>query len=164
VQTSDQDEVWSEVVGLVESFPTVCLMPPSCKDIKSIPDLSFDHNLCFRCLNESCKPILDIYVSIAFQWYKKLLKEMGFDLYNRFMKIRKSTRTSTPKMGVHLGVWMFMFTFSHTLGLLSWPMFLQAPCLDCEPKARVPIAPMNLTFYMWLIYTININLCLVACH
>jgi hypothetical protein len=23
------------------------------------PDLSFDHNLCFRCLNGSCKPILD---------------------------------------------------------------------------------------------------------
>jgi hypothetical protein len=30
--------------------------------------LSFDHNLCFRCPNESCKPILDIYISIAFQW------------------------------------------------------------------------------------------------
>jgi hypothetical protein len=29
------------------------------------PDLSFGHNLCFRCLNGQCKPILDTYVSIA---------------------------------------------------------------------------------------------------
>jgi hypothetical protein len=34
------------------------------------PDLSFGHNLCFRCPNGSCEPILDIYVSIDFQWYK----------------------------------------------------------------------------------------------
>jgi hypothetical protein len=25
-----------------------------------IPDLSFGHNLCFRCINGSCEPILDI--------------------------------------------------------------------------------------------------------
>jgi hypothetical protein len=31
------------------------------------PGLSFVHNLCCRCPNGSCKPILDIYVSIAFQ-------------------------------------------------------------------------------------------------
>ncbi len=28
---------------------------------------SFGHNLCFRCLNEQCEPILDIKVSRAFQ-------------------------------------------------------------------------------------------------
>jgi hypothetical protein len=33
-------------------------------------DFSFGHNLCFKCSNGSCEPILDIYVSIAFQWYK----------------------------------------------------------------------------------------------
>jgi hypothetical protein len=31
-----------------------------------IPDLSFAHNLCFRCPNGQCEPTLDIYVSIAF--------------------------------------------------------------------------------------------------
>jgi hypothetical protein len=35
------------------------------------PDLSFSHNLCFKCPNGSCEPILNIYVSITFQWYKK---------------------------------------------------------------------------------------------
>ncbi len=34
------------------------------------PGLSFGHNLCFRCPNGWCEPILDIYVSIAFQWCK----------------------------------------------------------------------------------------------
>ncbi len=31
------------------------------------PGLSFAHNLCFRCSNEPCEPILDIYVLRAFQ-------------------------------------------------------------------------------------------------
>jgi len=34
------------------------------------PDLSFCHNLCYRCPNDPCKPIFDMYTSIAFQWYK----------------------------------------------------------------------------------------------
>ncbi len=37
------------------------------------PSPSFGYNLCFRCPNGSCEPILDIYVSITFQWYKELL-------------------------------------------------------------------------------------------
>jgi hypothetical protein len=32
----------------------------------STPELSFGHNLCFRCPNGQCEPILDIYTSIAF--------------------------------------------------------------------------------------------------
>jgi hypothetical protein len=31
------------------------------------PDLSFGHNLCFRCPNKQCEPILDIHVPRAFQ-------------------------------------------------------------------------------------------------
>jgi hypothetical protein len=34
--------------------------------------LSFGHNLCFKYSNGSCEPILDIYISRYFQWYKKL--------------------------------------------------------------------------------------------
>ncbi len=36
----------------------------------STPGPSFGHNLCFRCSNEPSEPILDIYASKAFQWYK----------------------------------------------------------------------------------------------
>ncbi len=51
------------------------------------PDLSFGHNLCFKCPNGSCEPILDIYVSIDFQWYKELFNSLSFDPCNRSLKI-----------------------------------------------------------------------------
>jgi hypothetical protein len=52
-----------------------------------IPDFFWGHNLCFKCSNGSCEPILDIYVSISFQWYKKLFNIMGFNPYNHSLKI-----------------------------------------------------------------------------
>jgi hypothetical protein len=52
--------------------------------------------------------ILNIYVSIVFQWYKELFKVMGFDPCNRTLKIREAIGTPTPNMGVHLGVWGFI--------------------------------------------------------
>jgi hypothetical protein len=69
-----------------------------------ISDPSFGYNLCVKCPNGSCEPILDIYVPRAFQWYKELFNPMGFDPYNHFLKIQESTRIPTPKMGAHLGV------------------------------------------------------------
>jgi hypothetical protein len=82
--------------------------------VSLIPILSFCHNLYCRCPNGSCEPILDIQTSIVFQWYKELLNARCFDLCDRSMKVSKSTGTSTPKMGDHLGVWVFMLTLSHT--------------------------------------------------
>jgi len=41
--------------------------------------LSFGHNLCFKCPNEQCEPILNIYVLGAFQWYKEHHKPLSFD-------------------------------------------------------------------------------------
>ncbi len=41
------------------------------------PDLSFDHNLCYKCPNGSCEAIFDIYSSRPFQWYKEHLKAWG---------------------------------------------------------------------------------------
>jgi len=72
------------------------------------PDFSFGHNLCFRCWNGSCEPILDIYVSITFQWYKKLLKPLVFDPCNCSLNIWESTKTPTPKMEAPLGMWGFI--------------------------------------------------------
>jgi hypothetical protein len=108
---------------------------------------SFDHNLCFICPNGSCKPTLDIYVPRVFQWYKEHSNPMGFDPYNHFLKIWESTETPTPKMGAHLGMWVFILSHSPTLST-SWEheMWLPAsllvrtltsPCLGREPKAGV---------------------------
>ncbi len=79
------------------------------------PSPSFGHNLCFMCPNGSCEPILDIYVPRDFQWYKERLNSMNFNPCNHPLKIRKSIRTPTPKMGVHLGVWGFIPSHSFAL-------------------------------------------------
>jgi hypothetical protein len=98
------------------------------------PDLSFYHNLCYRCPNGSCEPILNIYTLIDFQWYKKLLYVRGFDDCKRSLKVWESTGTLTPKVGIHLWVWVFILTLflplllAHTLASLRFGR---------EPKARV---------------------------
>jgi hypothetical protein len=89
-------------------------------------DLSFGHNLCFRCPNGSCEPILNIYVSIAFQWCKKILNTMGFDPYNCSLKIWESTKTPTPKWELP---WECECPFSHSPRLPRFPL---GPCL-CKP-------------------------------
>jgi hypothetical protein len=109
------------------------------------PSLSFGHNLCFRCPNERCEPILNIYTSISFQLYEELFKEMGFDPYNCALKVRESFWDSNSQHGSSLGsVRVHAFAFyallgacEVTLGSPSWPTTLQPPCLGHEPKARV---------------------------
>jgi hypothetical protein len=61
------------------------------------PGPSFGHNLCFRCPNEQCEPILDIYVPRAFQLYKERHKPLSFDLSNNSLKFRESTGLHLPK-------------------------------------------------------------------
>ncbi len=101
--------------------------------------LSFCHNLCCRRPNGSCDPILYIYTSINFQWYKKPSHCKCFDLFNYSLKVRESTGTPTPKMGAHLGMWIFILTLFHTyLG----PHPCNSFCLGCEPKARVATTTM----------------------
>jgi hypothetical protein len=112
--------------------------------VNLIPDPFFGHNLCIICPNGSCKPTLDIYVPKGFQWYKELLGPISFDPCNHSLKIWESTMTPTPKMGVHLGVWVFILTLSCTPKSMrcdSRPSFLApaltSPFFGCEPKARV---------------------------
>jgi len=113
------------------------------------PGPSFGHNLCFRYLNEQCEPILDIYISRAFQWYKKRHKRFSFDPSNRSLKFQESTGTPSPKVGVALGMWVF--TPSHSLTLsstpgsmwcdspaFSWPAPLQCLCLNSQASFLLP--------------------------
>jgi len=81
------------------------------------PNLSFGHNLCFRCPNEQCEPILGIYIPRAFQWYKKRHKPLSFGPWNRSLKFQESTGIPSPNVGVTLGVWGF--TPSYSLALLT---------------------------------------------
>jgi len=105
------------------------------------PSLSFYHNLCCRCLNRSCEPILDIYTSISFQLYKGLLHARSFDLFNRFLKVRDSTGTP-PRLQLPKGklTWECESSFSHS----SWPAPFRPFCLGREPKIRVATTfPLN---------------------
>jgi hypothetical protein len=88
------------------------------------PNLSFDHNLCFKSLNGWCKPISDIYVLKNFQWYEEHLNPMSFDPCNHPLKIWKSIVISTPRVKVHLRMWGFIL--SHSLAFaMSQPHFGQ---------------------------------------
>ncbi len=70
---------------------------------------------------------------------------MGFDPWNRFLKIQKSTETPIPKVGAHLGVWGFIpshyLAFSGAWnvnsGLPSWPTPLQAIALVASPRLGI---------------------------
>jgi hypothetical protein len=55
--------------------------------------LSFNHNLCCKCSNGSCKTILDIYTLRPFQRYKKHLNARCFDPYNWTLSFWESPRT-----------------------------------------------------------------------
>jgi hypothetical protein len=103
---------------------------------------SFGHNLCFKCQNEQCEPILDIYVLRAFQWYKERHKPLSFEPSNRSLKFQESTGTPSSKVRVALRVWGF--TPSHfptlrrvcdvTLGLPIGPHLCNPFALVVSPK------------------------------
>ncbi len=103
-------------------------------------NLSFGHNLCFNHPNESCKPILDVYIPRASQWYKELFNPMNFDPCNHLLKVWESIE-------IHLGVWRFIpshFPHFHTLGSMKCDSRVSrlahtfaSVCLGCEPKVRV---------------------------
>jgi hypothetical protein len=67
---------------------------------------------------------------------------MGFDPYNRPLKVHESIRTPTPKMGIYLGIWRFIpshyFALSKawdvTPGFPSWPTMSQALTLVVSPR------------------------------
>jgi hypothetical protein len=108
------------------------------------PGNFFGHNLCFRCPNGSCKPILDIYVSITFNGIKKFSIQLVLTPWNCPLKIQESIGTPTPKMGIHLRVWEWTLTLFYTPGNMRcdsrvslFARNLANPRLGHEPKVRV---------------------------
>jgi len=56
-------------------------------------DLSFVHNLGYKCPNGQCEAILDIYASRDFHSYKEHTKARRFDPSNCLLSFRKSQKT-----------------------------------------------------------------------
>jgi hypothetical protein len=109
------------------------------------PDPFFGHNLCFKYSNGSWNPILDIYVSRAFQEYKGIFNPMIFDPWNCSLKIWESIATLTLKVSAHLGVCGFIPSHSLTLlwawnvilELHFWPAPLQTLALVTSPRLKL---------------------------
>jgi hypothetical protein len=107
------------------------------------PGHSFGHNLCYKCPNGQWKPILGIYTSIVFWWYKERLKARSFDPYNRALKIQKSFRDSNSQHGSSLGsVRVHALTLfalpgacEVTPGSSSWPATFQPFTLVASPRS-----------------------------
>jgi hypothetical protein len=104
-------------------------------------DFSFGHNLCFRCLDGWCEPILNFYAPRDFQWYKECLKPLKFDPCNCPLKIGKSTGTPTPQSETPWGCeGSFPHTLSHSHEYVcdsrfsSWPATLQTLALVVSPR------------------------------
>jgi hypothetical protein len=115
------------------------------------PNLSFDHNLCFRCPNGQCEPISKIYVSITFQWYKELFKAMSFGPWNCVLNIQKSIGTPTPNTEFTWSVRVHSLTLFGTPGSMwcdsrasSWPATLQAIALVMSPRPGLWYVCVNL--------------------
>jgi len=120
------------------------------------PCLCFGHNLCLKCPNWSCEPILNIYVPRDFQWCKELFNLINFDPYNRFLKIWESIGFNSQNESSLGNVRVHSLTFSYTPGSMrcdSWASFLArivaSPCLGRKPKARVA------TNKRWVIHNLN---------
>jgi hypothetical protein len=125
--------------------------PPTCTGVKSIPNFSaresnchfdsrpfFCHNLCCKCSNESCEPILNIYTSISFWWDKELFNVRCFDPCNCFMKFWESQQTpkfpfqeceSSSSHFLKIGVATIWVIKIQKIGLLKPPYFLCCFCL-----------------------------------
>jgi len=110
-----------------------------------IPDLFFGHNLCFRCPNGSCEPILNIYVSILFSNdIKNFLIQWVLTFAITLWKFGSSLGFQLPKWEF---TWECDSSFPHTLctpkNMKCDPQVsilahnLASPCLGHEPKARV---------------------------
>ncbi len=105
------------------------------------PSPSFARNLHSICPNEQCEPILNIYVSRAFQWsfnHWVLTPEIAF------WRFRSPPGLQLPKLNSLGSVRVHFPSLSYTPGSMrsdsrapSWPTTLQPLCLGHEPKARV---------------------------
>jgi hypothetical protein len=62
------------------------------------PGPSFAHNLGYRCPNDQCEAIFDIYASKIFQWHQEHLNARCFGPCCWALNIRESRRTPSPQL------------------------------------------------------------------
>jgi hypothetical protein len=125
------------------------------------PNPSFGHNLCFKCPNRLCKPILDIYVVRAFQWYKEPFNPMNFDPCNHLLKFGGPLGFQLPKWEL---IWECGGSFPHILlhsqeHEMWFPSSLLAytfanPYLGRKPKAKITTSLVGYQLWPFVIHDI----------
>jgi hypothetical protein len=88
-------------------------------------------------------------LDLSFQWYKELFNAMGFDTYNRSLKILGIHRDSNSQNGNSL---RSVSVHSHTrphFRLLSWPTPLQAFAFVASPRLGL----RHFMFYLCIVCT-----------
>ncbi len=78
------------------------------------PSPSFGHIVYFLCPNGSCKPILYIYISRAFQKHKELFNPMVLTRAIVLWKFENPLELQLPNWELILGVWGFITSHSPT--------------------------------------------------
>jgi hypothetical protein len=84
-------------IGCREEVDSRLLVVES-QTVNLTPDLSFAHNLSFRCPNDQCEATFHIYVSRPFQWHQEHLNERCFGPCYRALNIQESRRTPNPQL------------------------------------------------------------------
>ncbi len=150
MQTSDRGEVWTEVIALVESFPTTCCMPPARKGIRSIPDFLWSGvklPIWFPAFLLAITYVVDVRMGHASPFWTSTLQYLSNN-------IKKSSRREVLTFAIAL--WSFrvhrdsnsqnggsfgsVSLHSHTLPHfrdLLLACTLPNPCLGREPKVKV---------------------------
>jgi hypothetical protein len=107
------------------------------------PGSSFDQNLCYKYLNGSCEPILDIYVPRAFQWYNEIFNPMSFDpLPSKNLKVHWDSNSQSESSLGSAGVHSFTLSYipesmkCYSCTSLLAQIFANL-CLSRKPKVRV---------------------------
>jgi hypothetical protein len=97
-------------------------------------EASFAHNLGWRCPNDQCKGILDIYTSRPFQWHQEYPNARCFGLCCRTLNIQESRKTPSPQ----LWEWEFHPPTSPKVGLRHFKHKCIPTSSPCPPPLLGP--------------------------
>ncbi len=119
---------------------------------------SFDHNLCLKCPNGSCEPILDIYILSSFQCHRELFNPIDLTPVIALWRFESSSRLQFRKLKLIWECGVHSFTLSHTPRSMkcdSWPSHwvqtFASPCLGRKPKVKVATILLIYFFLFWKI-------------
>jgi hypothetical protein len=134
----------------------VCHKPPTCKEIRVIPNFWWSGvklPICLLTFLLAITCVSSTQMGHASPFYTSMFQELSNDMnnyliqwvltpWNCILRIWKSIGTPTPKVGVHLGVWKFISSHFPTLPgawnviprLHFWLASLQVFALVANPK------------------------------